>query len=516
MSISTRPLTFILLWTSPHLAVTTGCDFSSSCVSTSSGNALLQSAAHMTKTPFRAHLDPPVEALTELPIEKFEQIGNQNQRCRGRPPGGWGNLGRNLNLETCKAKCLSKPSCKFLTHKERRGVCSYFASCSRLRHQNGFTTWAKGEPTPKPTEPPTEPPTVPKPSKAFFRRIENMGGEEVNAKCTHEFKQKSAYFFPTYSPSLSAKPAMGFSGVVIWEDFARAKWSSTNGGVYASWTYGMGLAGGGSAMKLPGGYMGAQMHSPTWASVIFSVWDGDRSLGSGSHKEFKASKSLVWPLTDRKGLRRPNENSVICRRNCQDCGLQHLRPLKAKGFTTGTQCVMVVPEMVHGGRWELKMRRLRTGVVIDTKDYQGMPKAHAAVNEFDRKVVGAEWQVLVEGVTHLGTTKEIEVGRLLFEGDGDMGLVRLNMFDELLGCNKCDDVYHKVTRVGPFLPDGRQPVGMTWSHLTYVDDPKTPEKPCKRARVSRADRGNHSFTFEAGPPLPQDASLTKGKKFPVY
>lgn len=67
---------------------------------------------------------------------------------------------------------------------------------------------------------------------------------------------------------------------------------------------------------------------------IFSIWDEDRWSGSGENKKPKASKKLTWPLYMRN-----------CRRNCQDCGMQHLKPWQQKGLTTGTKCIMSYPKM---------------------------------------------------------------------------------------------------------------------------------------------------------------------------
>merc|ERR1712054_724206 len=110
---------------------------------------------------------------------------------------------------------------------------------------------------------------------------------------------------------------------------------------------------------------------------------------------------------------------MICQRNCQDCSLPQLQEWLSKGFTSGTQCVMAFDEMLRGGRWEVKMRHIRDGVTINTKDYQGMPSSHAEVSEFDRDITGSEWQAV--GVDDAGN--EVEIGRLLFEGSGKMGIV---------------------------------------------------------------------------------------------
>ena len=67
---------------------------------------------------------------------------------------------------------------------------------------------------------------------------------------------------------------------------------------------------------------------------IFSLWDGDRFVGSGSNKQPIKSSRLAWPI-----------DLTNCKRNCQDCGIQHLKPLKELGLTTGTKCIVKYPDM---------------------------------------------------------------------------------------------------------------------------------------------------------------------------
>merc|ERR1719265_2499579 len=182
--------------------------------------------------------------------------------------------------------------------------------------------------------------------------------------------------------------------------------------------------------------MGAQI-KPHSGQFIFSIWDGDRWNGKGHSKTPKASTQLVWPL------------DAACRRNCQDCALAELRAFKARGLTTGTQCLPQYPAMKDGGRFDIRLRRTKKEVTINTRDYGGMPQAHSEFGEVDRQVTGAEWEV---AATDVRTGTEIKIGRLLFEGPGS-GLKRLKMFDEMLGCNHCNDMYHRDTRYGPILAD---------------------------------------------------------------
>jgi len=348
-------------------------------------------------------------------------------------------------------------------------------------------------------------------TKDFFRRLYNWPSERKEGKCGLEWKQRANYFTPTYNPTLQAQPASGFNSSIEWQDFTRANWTYEHGGVYAAWSFQMGIPGqGGSA--LPGGYLGAQMKNEDVGALLFSVLDGDRTTGSGNEKNFKASNSLVWPLTDKVDERQPGQQAVICQRNCQDCSGPQLQEAKKQGFTTGTQCHLIFNDMIRGGQWDLQMHRLRSKVTINTRDYQGMPKAHEAVGEKDRDITGAEWEVVLSQ-KESGT--KIEVGKILFEGSADMGISRLEMFDEMLGCNKCDDVYHKNTRVGPFIEDGRVPEALEWENGAPADDESTPQKPCKRARAYKG-KTKHSVTLEVGPPVLQDESLAWGKRRKIY
>merc|ERR1719375_132785 len=175
-------------------------------------------------------------------------------------------------------------------------------------------------------------------------------------QCGSNNKQKSAHFVPTFEPPLDLQNmATGFIGSIIWEDFAReSEWTvGSSGGVYAAWTFKMGVKRFPESWPFPGGYMGAQINGIDRATLIFSAWDGDRSLGSGKNKEFKKSRNLVWPITMKEGQRKPGDTGFICQRNCHDCSLPHLRHLREKGFTTGTKCILMYNKMLKGGRWNL-------------------------------------------------------------------------------------------------------------------------------------------------------------------
>lgn len=99
-------------------------------------------------------------------------------RCRGPPPKingrRWGNLGRGMTPQSCKAACLSAEACSFAVLRERNGACTAFASCSELQSNAGFAVWEKvlisastaGPSTWEPTAPSTAQPITPGPTIA--------------------------------------------------------------------------------------------------------------------------------------------------------------------------------------------------------------------------------------------------------------------------------------------------------------------------------------------------------------
>merc|ERR1712194_739879 len=148
------------------------------------------------------------------------------------------------------------------------------------------------------------------------RRTSAWPDEDAEA-CSQSTKQKSMYADFTWSPSLDEEPTTNVSMSVLWQDFVRAPWRSDRGGVYAAWVFKTG-----TGSQAPAGYFGAQIKRDS--GFIFSVWDGNRVEGGG-HGVPVPSDKLAWPL-----------DTTHCERNCQDCGLEALRPLKERGLTTGT------------------------------------------------------------------------------------------------------------------------------------------------------------------------------------
>lgn len=256
------------------------------------------------------------------------------------------------------------------------------------------------------------------------------------------------------------------------------------GGVYASYTWKTKTAKTG-----PYGYFGSQLKPAGFGSslLIFSVWDGDRWSGTGKDKTVKVSNALAWPLDSQ------------CKRNCQDCALASLAELREKGLTSGTKCLIEFPT-VPGDTLSFTLERVQVEKTINTADFDGMPPVHGKeLGEFDRDVTGSKWLLTVKSSS--GSTAAIP---LLFENDG-AGITDLHMFDEMLGCNKCNDNYHKDERVGPFVEDQDGSSRMPSSAKAWI----VPDSSCNRYAITGNKDGNR-FTFEAGPRAPLSNVPTTG------
>lgn len=275
-----------------------------------------------------------------------------------------------------------------------------------------------------------------------------------------------------FDPPLSAKGSTDISMSVIWESWKSAPWRGIAGGVYAAWVFKTVQNG----QKGPGGYFGAQLKHRS--SLIFSLWDGNRFTGRGHDKQFVKSNQLVWPL-----------DNTYCKRNCQDCALPHLIKYRDAGLTTGTQCMVDYPVMNELGQFDLRIHRIAASMTIDTAQYGGMPAGHSMIGETNRMVTGSRWRVTARNSK---TGKEIIVSDMLLEGGAEIS--RITTFDEMLGCNKCTDAYHRDTRLGPFLHDSdgsvRKPI---WAKRSR-NGPTT----CKKYRVT-GSKAQSSVTFEGGP-----------------
>lgn len=147
------------------------------------------------------------------------------------------------------------------------------------------------------------------------------------------------------------------------------------------------------------------------------------------------------------------------------------------------------PVMNKLGRFDLRIHRITASMTINTAQYGGMPSGHDMIGEKNRRVTGSRWRVTARNPK---TKEEITVSDMLLEGGAEIS--RVTTFDEMLGCNKCNDAYHRDTRLGPFLHDAdgsvRKPKWATRSHK----GPTT----CKKYRVT-GSKAESSITFEGGP-----------------
>jgi len=159
---------------------------------------------------------------------------------------------------------------------------------------------------------------------------------------------------------------------------------------------------------------------------------------------------------------------------------------------------MKIPEIdKNGGRLTLRMYMTKEETTVNTKDYGGMPKSHGKFGEYDKIITGSEWEV---SVTDAQGTKHL-IGRLLFQGMKG-GLIHIDTFNEMLGCNKCNDQYHRNVRYGPFINDGgsiRKPLTATARYRT--------DSSCKKTRIT-GNKADYSTTFEGGPGVPRFTSKT--------
>ena len=89
---------------------------------------------------------------------------------------------------------------------------------------------------------------------------------------------------------------------------------------------------------------------------------------------------------------------------------------------------------------------------------------------------------------------EIDIGTMLFESD-QIGFYRLGTFDEMLGCNKCNAIYHKDTRYGPIVgaEDGSFQTPIKMNGQTKYD-----ESSCKKYHIT-GSKSDSSISFESGP-----------------
>ena len=117
--------------------------------------------------------------------------------------------------------------------------------------------------------------------------------------------------------------------------------------------------------------------------------------------------------------------------------------------------------------------------------------------------LGSLWEVSATVLNGIEQGKQISVGKIFFQSE-EIGFHRLGTFDEMLGCNKCNAIYHKDTRsnlsVGSEDQTTRKPVEM---HGSTKYDKST----CKAYHIS-GSKLDSSISFESGP-LTMERSTTK-------
>lgn len=382
-------------------------------------------------------------------------------------------------LPTLSCRCCRKEVGKPLVKRSRNWDVYRVLKSARPR-----PTPAPPRPTPSPPAPTPSPPA---PTWQQRRRRTSPWPSKDAGECTQKVKQKAMYGEFVFKPPLSQKGSIDMSMSVIWEDWVSGEWRGKKGGVYAAWVFKTAKDG----KRGPGGYFGAQLKARS--SFIFSVWDGNRFTGSGHSKNVTKSDQLVWPLSTK-----------YCKRNCQDCGLPHLRKFRQAGLTTGTKCMLDYLPMNKKGRFDLRIQRLDASYTINTAEYGGMPKGHKMLGEQDRTVTGSRWKVSAKNAQ---TGELIEVAELLFEGGSEIN--RITTFDEMLGCNMCNDAYHRDTRLGPFLKDADGSVRKPISTKRKVNGPST----CKSYSVT-GNKTEGSITFQGGPGA--KANFAYGKAVPLW
>ncbi|XP_066918822.1 uncharacterized protein [Clytia hemisphaerica] len=305
-------------------------------------------------------------------------------------------------------------------------------------------------------------------------------------RCSQSTKLKVMYGILHFETSLKKKPMTSFEIDIEWNalEFHLTENTKKHGGVYIAYTFGM--------KNGPGGYFGIQIHADG-GQFIFSVWDADRTNKADGIKHVKKSSKLAWPMD--------TEN---CKRNCQDCGVPYLKEIGKKGFTTGTKCTKNHPSMKAGDRYKVKLECVPDQDTINTADFEGFKKVHQDVlGEVDRDVTGSVWEVKVIVVKGENQGSEIPIGTIMFES-AEIGFNRLGTFDEMIGCNKCNAIYHKDTRYGPKIGGDdrsvRKPTKM-------YGDTKYYKSSCKKYFIS-GSKDETSISFESGP-LTEGVTKTK-------
>merc|ERR1712004_6842 len=300
-------------------------------------------------------------------------------------------------------------------------------------------------------------------------------------RCLQGNKLKAMYARMGYSPGLATKPFNKMEVTVEWNDLqVNPGAPPQQSGIYVAYNTG-------NAEK-HSGYLGIQI-KPHSGQFLFSFWDYQRFTGKKHTPSYRPQKAalLAWPAS----------NERHCRRHCLDCAQNaQQKNYRDQGLTTGTQCLLVYPQMKVGDKYRIVFERVEKQATLDTASYGGgMNSFHAnTLNEADKTLTGAKWDVYAYDLQRQSNVK-ISIGSVLLEGSG-VGMDRLTTFDEMLGCTKCGQIQHTDTRYGPIVvgEDGveRNPIKM--SGLT-----KKAETSCNNLYWITGNQQAGSVQFQSGP-----------------
>jgi len=69
--------------------------------------------------------------------------GGKAGKCPGKPPFGWGNLGKQIKQDECESACGEKKTCKYFSYNGATESCTEFETCEEIELKNFFSSWAK-------------------------------------------------------------------------------------------------------------------------------------------------------------------------------------------------------------------------------------------------------------------------------------------------------------------------------------------------------------------------------------
>ena len=121
-------------------------------------------------------------------------------------------------------------------------------------------------------------------------------------------------------------------------------------------------------------------------------------------------------------------------------------------------------------------------------------------------LTGGVWVVKVTIIEGADAGETLTVGRIMFEGDG-RGMNRLGMFDEMIGCVKCNAIHHKDTRFGPYVLSEDNSIRMPVKMFGKARAGKS-RRACNKYSIT-GDRFDSSISFESGPLMETPSPKTK-------